>query len=74
MDLRQDSLRLWGHRVARSGRGREIRTKATDNHHHLRREAKYDELLLTEKLLELGHIRKGSGPANWWSLPRPFVF
>ena len=74
MDLRQDSLRLWGHRVARSCRGIEVRTKATDNHHHLRCEAKHSEPLLTEKLPEFGHIRKGSGPANWWSLPRPFLF
>lgn len=54
--------------------GQRDRTKATDNHHHLRREAEYDGPLLTENLLELGHTKKGSGPANWWALPRPFIF
>lgn len=59
MDLRQEGPRLWGHRGATSCRGREIRARATDNNQHLSPEAKYNEPLLTEKLPELGHIRKG---------------
>lgn len=82
--LRQESLGLWGHRVARRCRGREIRTSGQittsclvprpDNNHLLSPKARYGKLLPKEKLPELGHVRKGSGPSNRWSLPRQQVF
>ena len=70
--------------MARRCRGREIRTRGQiitsclvprpGNNHLLSPKARYGKLLPKEKLLELGHIRKGSGPSNWWSLPRQQVF
>lgn len=48
--------------------------QGTDNNQLLSPEARYGKLLPKENLLELSHVRKGSGPSNRWSLPRQQVF
>lgn len=50
--------------VIRMCKGTETRMRGRDDC-LLSPETGYSELLLKEKMLELSHIRQGSGPSNW---------